>query len=269
MQVEMIARTVHASLLVAGWGEDANDDGQFSAGETAIGLGFDPTGVFRIQLGGQAYLSTGFSYQADRWYRLSLTWSNPSPNGDRVVQLFARDLVSGLDLNRGSSILSLPVGPAEFACRPMHWVGVGCLAADGLVDNIQVTPPGYDAWGTHFYPTLAGGPLDDEDGDGMANALEFAFGLNPLVANPGTDLPQPTFSGGNAIIRFTPRAVQPGTLYHMEWSNDLVEWTTVSGVLSGDELTFTIPTPDDAMFFRHRVTVGSKRNVGAHGGLEK
>lgn len=67
-----------SSLLVAGWGADAGGDGRFSDREAAIGLGLDPTGVFRIQIEAQSYLTTPFTYQKDRWYRLILTWSESS-----------------------------------------------------------------------------------------------------------------------------------------------------------------------------------------------
>lgn len=36
-------------------------------------------------------------------------------------------------------------------------MGLGCRATCGLVDNIQVVPPGFAAWMDAFHPTLVGG----------------------------------------------------------------------------------------------------------------
>jgi hypothetical protein len=171
------------------------------------------------------------------------------------VQLFARDLSNGSDLNGGNAILSIIASPAEFAAQPMNWSGVGCLAADGWIDNIQAALPGFGAWQSVLYPTLTGGPLDDDDGDSIANAVEFAFGLNPLAPNSTGDLPQPAFTGEEATIVFQPQAAQPVTTYGVEWSEDLVHWNLADGVRSGPSLIFTIPTPNDRMFLRHRIHV--------------
>jgi hypothetical protein len=40
-----------------------------------------------------------------------------------------------------------------------------------------------DDWEWHYFNTLAYGASDDQDGDGLTNADEFAFRLNPAVAN--------------------------------------------------------------------------------------
>jgi hypothetical protein len=255
MQCEVYADAANATLLLAGWADDTNTNGRFSANEAAVGLGLDSSGAFQIRIGDQTYLSSGFSYQVGHWYRLSLTWSDPDPSGDRTVQLFARDLSSGLDLNGGNAILSVTASSAEFAAQPMSWSGIGALAADAWIDNVQTVLPGFGAWQSVLYPTLAGGPLGDDDGDSIANAVEFAFGLNPLVANPSRDLPQPVFSGAEATVSFEPPPAQPGTIYGVEWSEDLEHWNLAEGVRSGPSLIFTIPTPNDRMFLRHRIDV--------------
>ena len=43
-----------------------------------------------------------------------------------------------------------------------------------------------DAWEeSNFSGSLAQGPFDDPEGDGVPHLLEFAFGLNPLVSDGG------------------------------------------------------------------------------------
>ena len=255
MQADFFAEDADSSLLISGWGLDVGSDGQFSEAETAIGLGLDATGTFRIQIGAQSHLASAFTYQADRWYRLTLTWSEPDASGERTVQLFARDLVNAVDLNGANSLLSLTVASTEFNGNPSNWSGLGGSASRGLIDNVQVSPPGFSAWTSLLYPTLTGGALDDDDQDGIVNAIEFAFGLNPLSFNSSSDLPQPVYGLGFATISFAPQSAQPGTLYQVEWSRDLITWNLESGTLSDGTLNFTIPTTDGAIFFRHRVTL--------------
>lgn len=245
-----------SSLLVAGWGTDAGNDGLFTEAETAIGLGLNLNGNFRIQIGGTTHLSTGFNYQIDRWYRLTLTWSEPDAAGNRTIILLARDLSTGTDLNGGQPILILEnITPAEFDGNPARWSGLGCRVTRGLVDNIRIIPSGLAAWNT-LYPSLTGGPADDDDNDGIANLIEFAFGLNPLSPDPSSALPQPVFGPTSASVSFAPLATQPGLIYQVDWSSNLMDWNTMNGTRNGSQLQFTIPSEHKPkLFIRHRVTM--------------
>lgn len=246
-----------STLLVAGWGADAGNDGLFSEAEAAIGLGLHQSGTFRIQIGGTTHLSTGFTYQIDRWYRLILTWSEPDAGGNRTVNLVVRDLSTGTDLNAGLPVLTLQnITPAEFDGNPARWSGLGGRTTRGLVDNIRVSPSGFTSWMETLYPALAGGPGDDDDNDTLENAIEFAFGLNPLSPDPSSALPQPVYGASSATVTFAPPATQPGILHQLDWSRNLTEWTTVHGTRSGAWLEFTIPTAGEpSIFLRHRVEV--------------
>jgi hypothetical protein len=247
-----------SSLLVAAWGADAGNDGLFNEAESAIGLGLHHTGTFRLQLGATTHLATGFNYQTDRWYRLILNWTEPDAGGNRTVQLFARDLSTGTDLNGGLPVLTLAdVSPAAFAGDPARWSGLGGRATRGLVDNIRITPPGFASWMETFHPSLAGGPDDDDDNDTLENAVEFAFGLDPLRSDSSAALPQPVYGPSSATVTFTPLAAQPGILHQLDWSRNLTDWTTVDGTRSGALLEFTIPTAGErSIFLRHRIEVG-------------
>lgn len=67
---------------------------------------------------------------------------------------------------------------------------------------------------------------DDKDGDGFANLLEFAFGLDPTIADPGSEGLTAGFaeSTGDFGISFRRRNDAPHLEYIMESSNDLQEW---------------------------------------------
>ena len=245
-----------SSLLVAGWGADAGADGLFTEVEAAIGMGLHHTGIFRIQIGGTTHLASGFNYQIDRWYRLTLNWSLPDASGNRMVKLFVRDLAAGSDLNSGQPVLSVTVNSTTFEGEPSRWSGIGCRATRGLVDHIRVVPPGFAAWAGTLYPALAGGPSGDDDNDGIANAIEFAFGLDPLRPDPSPMPPQPVFGPAAATVSFTPPATQPGVFYQIEWSRNFTSWTRLNGVRSGSRLEFTVPTAGEpSLFIRHRVEV--------------
>ena len=243
-----------STLLVAGWGTDVGEDGVFSDSEAAIGLGLHQSGTFRIQVGSQTHLATPFTYQTDRWYRLTLNWSEPDASGERSVQLFARDLAAGTDLNGGAAVLSIQVSSSEFDGDPARWLGIGCRTTRGLVDNIRITPPGFAAWAATLYPSMVGGFSDDDDHDGIRNGIEFAFGLNPVVPDSASRVPQPVFGPDAASVSFTPLATQPGLRYLVEWSSNLSTWNEVVGIPTGSLLQFTIPTSGEPSFFiRHRV----------------
>ncbi len=245
-----------SSLLVAVWGADAGNDGQFTDVEAAIGFGLNQTGTFRVQIGAQTYLATSFTYQIDRWYRLTLTWSEADAQGRRSVRLFARDLAAGTNLNGGQPVLDITTQAADFNGNPTAWLGLGCRATRGLFDNIRVTAPGFADWAATFYPTLTGGPLADDDRDGILNGIEFAFGLDPLRPDPASILPQPVFGATAAAVSFAPLAAQPGLFHEVDWSRDLTQWQTITGTRSGPLIEFTIPTANEpAIFIRHRVTV--------------
>lgn len=243
-----------SSLLVSGWGVDAGNDGQFAEAESAMGFGLHHTGTFRIQIGATSHLATGFIYQTDHWYRLNLSWSEPDAGGNRTVSLFARDRSTGTDLNGGSAVLSLSVPANDFDGNPIRWLGLGCRATRGLVDNIRVMPPGFSSWMDTFHPSLTGGETGDDDNDGIANIIEFAFGLDPLRTDSASALPQPFFGLTSATVSFTPLATQPGILHTVEWSRNLSSWNAVSGTPNGNQLQFVVPTTGEpSVFIRHGV----------------
>ena len=185
-----------------------------------------------------------------------MQWSEPGPDGRRAVGLFVRDLAAGADLNGGAAVLVIEVPATAFDGQHQRWSGVGCRATRGLIDNIRITPPGFDSWQQTFHPTLNGGRNGDDDLDGIPNLIEFAFGLDPLHPDSATALPQPVFGSGTGTFRFKPLAAQPGILHEIEWSTDLTSWNRLGGTRLGDEIEFTLqPPPGTSVFVRHRVGV--------------
>lgn len=109
-------------------------------------------------------------------------------------------------------------------------------------------------------PAGARGPLDDPDGDGLGNLLEFALGLAPGTADstgaPAVGTTEPS------VLSFTYRRAQPTEfLYEVETNTDLANaagWTT-AGVNQGSPdanglTTATVPLDTSARLLRLKIT---------------
>ena len=121
--------------------------------------------------------------------------------------------------------------------------GSGGSGSDAAwVDAVSWMPEasGYNAWlPDHFTEQDLGnpaivGPDADPDGDGAANVLEYAFGLDPMNGDDSTlgkITPEVVQVGGiNRLrLRFTlPEFIPVDVLYQIEVSDDAEEWTVVA-----------------------------------------
>ena len=87
----------------------------------------------------------------------------------------------------------------------------------------------YASWRDAFFGLGApagSGPLDDFDRDGIVNLLEFALGLNPLLADGGP-LTVLKIEGGELNLTYAKDTSLGGIIYQVERSLDLVSWTPV------------------------------------------
>lgn len=136
------------------------------------------------------------------------------------------------------------------------WFPHGPLKA---LDPTNTPLIGFDAWKDYEVPILSGGFLDDEDGDGVVNGLEFAFFTDPLsptvnnFATPVLDPETNTFS----ITHPLPET-REGITYGAEWTENFIDWSeegvTVThhhGILSA---TITLH-PEIQRFIRWRVSL--------------
>lgn len=88
-----------------------------------------------------------------------------------------------------------------------------------------VASKGYAKWqGQLDWKGAANGALDNPDGDRYSNFLEYAFDLDPLVANSDDYMPKsyPHPDGVNFAYEF--RNKQPDVKYVVQVSNDLQTW---------------------------------------------
>ena len=108
---------------------------------------------------------------------------------------------------------------------------------------------------TPLATTLQGAALGDSDQDGIANLIEYAFGLSG--ANSSTRLPQPQRAGDSLEIRFTEPAGVTGISYGAEWSATLQpgSWTDIPDTGSGTGHVFRVPAATAPnLFLRLKVT---------------
>lgn len=150
----------------------------------------------------------------------------------------------------------LVLGTAYFLrVRPSvgdRWFG------DGPLKSVTTTAmaPGYSGWIAAQYPMVTGGVNGDHDRDGIPNGVEYAFGLNPLISNPSSALPQPVQSGNAYGVTYTAPSGITGVTYGARWTSDLKTWSNISDTGSGTTHTFSVNvTGKTKVFFSHQIVV--------------
>ena len=121
-----------------------------------------------------------------------------------------------------------------------------------------VTP--LEAWRLRYFGSTAESGntanLSDFDGDGLANLLEFAFGLDPTLAS-SAKLPAVQNSGGNLFYSFPEPPGIGGITYGAEWSTTLQanDWHTIADTGVAPQHLFSVPIAGQpALFLRLRIT---------------
>ncbi|MEQ1748723.1 MAG: cadherin-like beta sandwich domain-containing protein [Prosthecobacter sp.] len=140
------------------------------------------------------------------------------------------------------------------------------------IDELELYGPAtvLDLWrSTHFgSATALIGNLDDFDGDGIVNLLEFASGTLPTSARTGSlsytgnviTPGQPVSDGTNAVFIRRKDRIAAGLVYTVEFSPDLTTWTpssTTPTILADDGthevVSVSMPALQTRHFFRVKV----------------
>lgn len=127
----------------------------------------------------------------------------------------------------------------------------------GLLDTSTLTP--LEVWrNTHFAnPSNVGAGADTASptGDGVANLIKYALGLNPSTTAAGSQLPVESILpvGGQSYLTLTVNRTAQATdvTYIVEVSGDLMTW------MSGAPFTVTISNVSTQLVVRDNTPVGS------------
>ncbi|MBK1882202.1 DNRLRE domain-containing protein [Luteolibacter pohnpeiensis] len=121
------------------------------------------------------------------------------------------------------------------------------------VDTTTPDPSAFEQWAANN--GLSGASVtSDSDSDGITDLLEYALGLDPMVAS---SLPQPVMAGDSMSLTFikgAEAAADAKLTYELQSSSDLTNWTTATATVNDTtEISIDI-TPDQAKsFFRLNV----------------
>ena len=89
------------------------------------------------------------------------------------------------------------------------------------------------------------GPANDPDNDGVSNLLEFALGLNPILKQSGSFLPQVLRDENGLSLTYNSIKSLEDYIVKVQVSTDLSNWTDVSNedsyeIIFEDELIQTV-----------------------------
>ncbi len=108
------------------------------------------------------------------------------------------------------------------------------------IEAVRALTTPFAIWWYDRFRNTATDALGDGDGDGFANFEEFAYGLDPQVANPASAAPQVTLAdyadGAALTATYTRDAAATDLPVIVEVSGDLVNW------ISGDSVTAVVST---------------------------
>ncbi len=112
-------------------------------------------------------------------------------------------------------------------------------ALDITYDAAPTAP--FDTWlATYFSTNLIGqfvDPEGDNDGDGIKNQIEYAYGLNPLAFDESSDfataLAPAALGATDFTVTFRRDSSAEDLIYKLQTSSDLLLWTTIAQSTAG------------------------------------
>ena len=202
------------------------------------------------------------------WFRSGLT----AGTGDGTITGFgsaisgSSPLVSWTDgaLQNGSPCIdagvSLPVGAAVLDAQYYPTASAvtralsGSAVDIGAVEMTTTSPSGYDAWAYEWFGSNAAlnAMTADPEGDGAANLMEYALGLDPTSAQASW-WPQAVMNAGALEMTVNRNPNASDVQFIVEVSDDLVTW------VSGSPHTTTVTNTASQLVVRDGEAGGKPR----------
>ena len=161
--------------------------------------------------------------------QVSLTWTASAGATGYNIQ---RSLTSGGPFTVVGTSTSVGYTDTTVTNGTLYYYVVSATnAGESLVSNqASATPVSpYSSWASGFVMGPQAGPMDDPDGDGISNLLEFSLGGAPLAASQSI-LPKLAVGSGSWIYEYDRSNISapPATTQTVEYGSDLVGWTSVT-----------------------------------------
>jgi len=175
------------------------------------------------------------------------TWLDVKKTNDLAASL------TKFTLNNANAGVTLTNGSAlHLRARAQlggNWMSYGPTK---LVTPTSSPLAGFAGWAAYEYPELTGGFGGDHNGDGVANAVAFAFHLNPT--QPSTSADTITRSADTISIERSIPSQRSGLTYKAEWSDTLLpgSWSqaNVSVTFPSGKVVATAPVGTGKRFIR-------------------
>ena len=135
---------------------------------------------------------------------------------------------------------------------PGNW-GPALIVSPSALASELVLPAGFTEWAEANHPGLGLNFEGDQDRDGLADGIEYAFSLDPATAQGSPDL-LAADAERMSISRGLPEE-RPGIRYGAEWTDDLETWSD-EGIqidIQGGTITASAPKGAGARFMRWKI----------------
>ncbi|MBK1884200.1 hypothetical protein JIN85_17405 [Luteolibacter pohnpeiensis] len=150
-----------------------------------------------------------------------------------------------------SNFLYGAISEAMIYDRVLSDVELGALTTY-LSDRLE-TP--FRIWQSKASISRGTSPAADSDGDGYSDLMEYAFGMDPSMAESGAaELPHFEVIGDEAVVTYYRPTDRPDVMIQLEGSTDLIHWSPLTDDSMGITAGF------DMRQLRESVTSGNDRS---------
>ena len=156
--------------------------------------------------------------------------------GTAIVGTHYLALPATVTIPAGQSAISLQLSPvSDSLAQGDRSVGVKLGSDFAMVSDssqeatITIKDKPFDAWRFGIFSTAelsnpsVSGELADPDGDKLANLIEYAFGLNPKLPNPSSEVFDT--ANGYLVVSAAKNPVATDIAWSAQVSSDLENWT--------------------------------------------